>query len=149
MFTWPSVWTIRVSTSVGWPLSSGLDYFKSTSFPGCIKSFFVPNMSRSSQNKPKSFCYICGKVVLKSQRKTLSQFLRNLVYSLWAVRSEIMIKFGRRRFAKAHVQGPVERYPKANAFCCSDSVAWASRPLNTDVFAWQRSLVSPDFPCLK
>jgi hypothetical protein len=39
-------------------------------------------MSRSCQNKPNSFWYICGEVVLKSQRKPLSQLVRN-AYELY------------------------------------------------------------------
>jgi hypothetical protein len=39
-------------------------------------------MSRSCQNKPNSFCYICGEVVLKSERRPLSQFVRK-AYELY------------------------------------------------------------------
>jgi hypothetical protein len=39
-------------------------------------------MSRSCQNKPNSFCYICGEVVLKLQRKLLPQLLKK-AYELY------------------------------------------------------------------
>jgi hypothetical protein len=56
---------------------------KSNSFPACFKSIFLArNMSRSRQNKPNSFCYICGEVVLKSQTKPLSQLVRK-AYELY------------------------------------------------------------------
>jgi hypothetical protein len=50
---------------------------RSNRFPVCLKSIFLArNMSRSCQNKPNSFRCMCGEVVLKSQRKPLSQFVR-------------------------------------------------------------------------
>jgi hypothetical protein len=83
------------------------------------------------------FYYICGEVVLESQRKPLSQLVRKayelyfgcrekLMNCIFAVRSEIEIKFGRRRFAATHFKDfgrLVESYPQINAFCCSDGVA--------------------------
>jgi len=46
-------------------------------FPVCFKSIFlVCNMSRSCQNRLNSFCHICSKVPLKSQRKPLSKLMR-------------------------------------------------------------------------
>ena len=56
---------------------------KSNSFPGCLESIFlVFHMSRSYQNKPNSFCYICSEVVWKSQRKPLSKLVRK-AYELY------------------------------------------------------------------
>jgi hypothetical protein len=46
-------------------------------FPGCFKSIFVCNTSRSRQNKPNCFRYICGEVAWKWPRKALSQLVRN------------------------------------------------------------------------
>jgi hypothetical protein len=39
-------------------------------------------MSRSYQNKLNSFCYICGEMVLKSQRNALSKLVRK-AYELY------------------------------------------------------------------
>jgi hypothetical protein len=50
---------------------------------GVFKSILlVCNMSRSCQNKPNSFSYICGEVELKSQRKPLPQLVRK-AYELY------------------------------------------------------------------
>ena len=56
---------------------------KSNSFPVCLKSVsLVRNMSLSCQNKSNSFCYVCSEVVLKSQRKSLSELVRK-AYELY------------------------------------------------------------------
>jgi hypothetical protein len=123
---------------------------KSNSFPVCLKSvFLVRNMSLSCQNKSNSFCYICSEVVLKSQRKSLSELVRK-AYELYFGCEVGDDKLGRRRFARAHVQGLWQvccKVPTVSAFCCSDDVKWASRLRKGLLFfVWPRSPVSPDLP---
>jgi hypothetical protein len=74
----------------------------------CVSEKYVNvcNMSHSCQNKPNSFCYVCGEVVLKSQKKPHCQnFWEKLTNCIMNERSEIKIKSGCQRHAAAHVQG--------------------------------------------
>jgi hypothetical protein len=54
-------------------------------------------------NKPKSFCCICGEVLLKSQ-ESYCRKLWDLRHCILYVRSEIWIKFGCRPFVAPRVQ---------------------------------------------
>lgn len=115
---------------------------KSNSFPVHLKSIFlVWNLSRSCLNKLNSFCCICGEV-LKGKGCHYQNSWERLMNWIFAVRSEIKIKFGCRGFAEAHVQELwqlVERYPQIDAFCCSNGMAWALTLLKRLLFCMTKA----------
>jgi hypothetical protein len=79
------------------------------------KYFSLRDVSRSYQNKPNSFVYICGKVVLKSQRSHFQNLQENLTKYILAITSEIKMRFGPRGFAAVHVQGLQQAMDKESA----------------------------------
>ena len=65
------------------PQSWALYQCKCNIFPVCLRRIFlVCNMFCSCKNKLSSFCFICSKAVLKSQRKPLSKLIRK-TYELY------------------------------------------------------------------
>jgi hypothetical protein len=69
----------------------------------CFKNIFlVPNISCACQN---SFCYICGEVVLKSQRKPLSQLVRKAYELYFGCKVGDQDKIWALKITAAHVQG--------------------------------------------
>jgi len=100
-------------------------------FPLCFKSIFlVCNMLHSCQKKLNSFCHICSEVVLKSQKNPLSKLMRRAyeLYSGCKIRDQDMV------WVLRICCRLVETNTQNNIFCCSDVVAWASRPLKWLLF---------------
>jgi hypothetical protein len=62
-------------------------------------------MSHSCQNKPNSFYYICGEVVLKWQRKTLSQPVRKAYELYFGCKVRDQDKVSALKITAAHGQG--------------------------------------------
>jgi hypothetical protein len=115
------------------PPSWVLHQYKSNGFYVYFKSIFLLcNTSLSCQNERNNFYYICGEVVLKSQRKPLSQLVRNLMNRVLSVRSEIKLILGSEDWLQLLFKDfgrLVERCPQINAFFASNGVTWAPRPL--------------------